>query len=198
MLPILEEYFTEHPIKRRIVEGLFNRGISVNEGRFHIDGIEISISEVAKTLGVNRRTVYDTIKIIESKPEIREVMSRIRPTPDFSKVAILEGRQIVSISVAPGFFASAFPSFLEVVQKYGCYISEILGKNMDKHSIMIRTIFHSTVPKKAFVDISGIDGVKKVSIETATDLGAELICDKCEVKVCPTKLSTSLFVGEMY
>lgn len=197
MLLILEEYFKDHPIKRKVVDGIFSRGISIRNGKFYIDGIEISISEVAKTLGVNRRTVYDTIRIIESKPEIKEIMARIKPLPDIGSIAPLMGHQTVVLDIAPGYFGSVLPSFLDVVKRYGCYLKEISGKNLEKEDISIRAIFFRTVPKKTFVAFSEIEGVRKVSIETAEDLELEPICAKCEVRVCTTKLSTSLFSDEV-
>ncbi len=196
MLLILEEYFKDHPIKRKVVEGIFNRGISIKEGRFYVNGIEISISEVAKTLGVNRRTVYETIRIIESRPEIKGLMERISPIPDMGTIAPLMGHQTVLVQLAPGYFASALPAFLDVARKYGCYIKEIMGRNFEKEDTVIRAIFYRTVPKKTFVAFSEIDGVKKVTVETAEDLDLEPICSKCEVRVCTTKLSSSLYADE--
>ncbi|EQB70968.1 MAG: hypothetical protein AMDU1_APLC00043G0034 [Thermoplasmatales archaeon A-plasma] len=196
MLLILEEYFKDHPIKRKVVEGVFNRGISIRDGKFYVDGIEVSISEVAKTLGVNRRTVYDTIKIIESKPEIKELMGRLRPIPDMGSIAPLMGHQTVILRIAPGYFGTVLPEFLSTVKKYGCYLKEIEGRNFEKEDIYIRAIIYHTVPPRTFAALSEIDGVRKVTVETSEDLDLEPICSKCEVKVCTTKLSTSLFVDE--
>ena len=65
MLFLLEQYFKDSPTRKKIVEGLFNRGISVKGGKFFCGSIEISPSQVATALGVNRRTVYETLKQIE-------------------------------------------------------------------------------------------------------------------------------------
>jgi Predicted regulator of amino acid metabolism, contains ACT domain len=182
MLLILEEYFKDHPIKRKVVEGVFNRGISIRDGKFYVDGIEVSISEVAKTLGVNRRTVYDTIKIIESKPEIKELMGRLRPIPDMGSIAPLMGHQTVILRIAPGYFGTVLPEFLSTVKKYGCYLKEIEGRNFEKEDIYIRAIIYHTVPPRTFAALSEIDGVRKVTVETSEDLDPEPICSKCEVK----------------
>ena len=193
MLLILEEYFRDHPIKRRIVEGLYERGISVNNGKFYSNGIELSISEVAKSFRVNRRTVYDTIRIIENTPGVREIMSRIRPSPDLTYVAPLMGDQVVTLFISPGYFSKAMTSLLECVRKYGSYVKEIYGKNQNRDEVILRTIFYRTVPKTIFEELSRIDGIGRIVIETPKSDLEEPICTKCEVKVCSSKLSSSIF-----
>ena len=69
-------------------------------------------------------------------------------------------------------------------------------RNFEKEDIYIRAIIYHTVPPRTFAALSEIDGVRKVTVETSEDLDLEPICSKCEVKVCTTKLSTSLFVDE--
>ncbi len=193
MLLILEEYFRDHPIKRRIVEGLYERGISVNNGKFYSNDIELSISEVAKSFRVNRRTVYDTIRIIENTAGVREIMSRIRPSPDLTNVAPLMGDQVVTLFISPGYFSKAMSSLLECVRKYGSYVKEIYGKNQNKDEVILRTIFYRTVPKTVFEELSRIDGIGRIVIETPKNDFEEPICTKCEVKICPSKLSSSIF-----
>jgi hypothetical protein len=193
MLLILEEYFKDHPIKRKIVEGLYNRGISVNNGKFYTDGIEISISEVAKTFGVNRRTVYDTIKIIESTPGVKQIMASIRPLPDISQISPLMGDQVVTMLICPGYFSRAMSSLVDAVRKYGSYIKEIYGKNLRREETILRAIFFRTVPRKIFDDLAKIEGIEKIVIDSPGNREGEVVCTSCDVKICPNKLSTGIF-----
>ncbi|HLH85735.1 MAG TPA: regulator [Thermoplasmataceae archaeon] len=197
MLLILEEYFKDHPIKRKIVEGLYERGISVQNGRLFVGGIEVSISEISKLFNVNRRTVYDTIKLIQSSPEISQVMSLLRPCVDISGVAPLMGDQVLTIRIAPGFFRKALTAVMQFISKYGCYVKEIKGTNMGADDIYIRAVFYRSVPRKIFEDIGSIEGINKLIIETPESTNLPLICDKCEVRVCPNKLSTSVLEQTM-
>ncbi|MEM0158049.1 MAG: regulator [Thermoplasmataceae archaeon] len=196
MLLILEEFFKDHPIKKKIVEGLYERGISIQDGRLYVGGIEVSISEISKLFKVNRRTVYDTIKLIQSSPEISQVMSLLRPCVDISGVAPLMGDQVVTVYVAPGFFRKALTSVLQIISKYGCYVKEIRGTNMGADDIFIRSVFYRSVPKKIFEDIEKVEGVNRILIETPESANLPLICDKCEVRVCPNKLSSTVLESE--
>ena len=193
MLLILEEYFKDHPIKKRIVEGLYRRGISVANSKFYSDGIEITISEVAKTFRVNRRTVYDTIRMIEESPAIKTVMSKLLPAADISRISPLMGDQVVTVSISPGYFSKTMSGVMDVAKRYGSYVKEIYGRNMIRNEVFLRAIIHHTVPKKIFEEMSKIEGVQKILIETSGTLDEDTICSKCEVKLCPSKLSSELF-----
>lgn len=192
MLLILEEYFKDHPVKKKIVEGLYDRGISVSNSGFFLDGIEISVSEIAKAFNVNRRTVYDTVKVIEGIPEIKAVMEHLHPTTDLSDVAPMLGDQVLTVEVCPGFFGRVMESFLQIVSKYGCYVKEVHGRNIGKDGVTIKAIFYRTFPSRLFSDISAIDGVRHTRIDTARNRENEIICDQCEVRVCPSKISSEL------
>lgn len=195
MLLILEEYFKDHPVKKRIVEGLYNRGISVKNSGFFLDGIEISVSEIANAFNVNRRTVYDTVKVIEGIPEIRAVMEHLHPSTDLSDVAPMMGDQVITVEVCPGFFGRVMESFIQIISKYGCYVKEIHGRNIGKDGVSIRAIFYRTFPSRLFAEISSIEGVRHTIIDTAKNRDNEIICDQCEVRVCPSKISSE-FVRE--
>ena len=93
MLFLLEQYFKDSPTRKKIVEGLFSRGISVRSGKFFCGGIEISPSQVAVALGVNRRTVYETLKQIEDNEAVSEMMENLEPELDLSRVSPLLGSQ---------------------------------------------------------------------------------------------------------
>lgn len=193
MLLILEEYFKDHPIKRKIVEGLYSRGISVNNGRFYTDNIEISISEVAKAFGVNRRTVYDTIRIIEGTPGVKELMARLKPYPDITGISPLMGDQVVTLHICPGYFSRSMSSLIDTVRRYGSYIKEIYGRNLSMDETVLRAIFFRTVPKKIFDELARIEGIEKIVIDSPGNREDEVICTSCDVRICPNKLSTGVF-----
>jgi predicted regulator of amino acid metabolism with ACT domain len=192
MLLILEEYFKNYPIKRKIVEGMYSRGISVNHGCLFLRDIEVPISEFAKALNVNRRTVYDTIKFIEEREEIKAVMSLIDPAPDICKIAPLMGDQVVTIHAKQGYFSKVLNGSMDIFRKYGCYMKELYGRNSYRDETIIRAIFHKSVPAKVFAEVEKIGGVKQIVMSSPSENPDYLICEKCLVRVCPSKLSSDL------
>ncbi|BAB59182.1 hypothetical protein [Thermoplasma volcanium GSS1] len=183
---ILSEYFKEHPIKQRIIEGLYRSGISVKEGRFFANDVEISISEIAKTFGVNRKTVYDTVKLVEGNSHLKRVMESIMPMADVSNVALLTGNQIITVYTTLGHYPTVWKDVFMAISKYGCYIREIFSRNMSQDESFIRIIFYRPIPQKIIDQIKAIDGARNVEVKVSSDVD-EILCRTCDIKICPTK-----------
>ncbi len=190
MILILEEYFKDLPVKKRIIEGLYNYGIAVRNGKFYVGEMELSVTEISKTFNVNRRTVYDTLRVVEEREEIRKVMSELRPVADIADIAPLLGNQVVTAYTTPGSFTISFGKFVDVIRKYGCYVKEVSGRNIGKSESFMRAIFYRTVPTKIFDEMSAIEGIQKLVITTPEDVEVEPVCTKCIVRVCPNKISS--------
>ncbi|WP_297216375.1 regulator [Thermoplasma sp.] len=186
MLLILDEYFKEHPIKLRIIDGLYRSGISIRDGRFFTNDVEISVSEIANAFDVNRKTVYETIKLVESSEPLKKVMSSIKPMADIADVALLTGNQIITAYTSLGHFPYVFREIFSAISKYGCYIREIFSRNISQEESFIRIIFYRPIPDKIIGQIRKIDGVKSLEVRVSTDVD-QILCNNCDIKICPTK-----------
>ncbi|CAC11182.1 hypothetical protein [Thermoplasma acidophilum] len=186
MLLILDEYFKEHPIKLRIVDGLYTSGISIRNGRFFTNDVEISVSEIASAFNVNRKTVYETIKLVESNDSLRRVMSSIKPMADIADVALLTGNQIITAYTTLGHFPYVFKEIFNTISKYGCYIREVFSRNMSQEESFIRIIFYRPIPDRIIGQIRKIDGVKSLEVRVNMDTD-QILCNNCDIKICPTK-----------
>ncbi len=117
MLLVLNEYFKDQPIKRKIIEGLYKSGISIRDGRFFISNIEISVTEISKAFDVNRRTVYETLKAVENSEPVKKIMEAIAPSSDISRIATLTGSQILTVITSNGRYPSVISQLFSVVTK---------------------------------------------------------------------------------
>ncbi|MCL4329758.1 MAG: regulator [Candidatus Thermoplasmatota archaeon] len=196
MLLILEEYFKDYPVRLRILEGLYRRGIAVRNGKFYADEMEIPISEIAKVFRVNRRTVYETVKAIEENREVRKIMESLNPALDRSNISPLVGNQIIWITPRIGCFSFVLKKSLEVLGPYLCNAVEISGKNSGKKEQEIRIIFTRPLPEGIVDQLSTMGGMEKFNV-TTPDLDSDhVVCNACEVKDCPSKLSSTLEIRQ--
>ena len=129
MLLVLEEYFKEYPVKKKIVETLYNNGVSIKNGKFFLNDIEISLSSIAESIKVNRRTVYETIKFVNKNEVIKKIMENVFSQTDTSRVSLLMGSQIVTIYINKGSFARVYWEVMSLTKKYTPYIKEMYCKN---------------------------------------------------------------------
>ena len=195
MFLILEDYFKNHPTKARITRELFNLGISVVGQKLYLSDMELSIGEISKKLNVNRRTLYETITLISENPEIRDIMSSLKPMPDLGSVYKLFGGGIVTIEIQRGKFSYVFKQTLEIMERYSFFMREIRADNC-LETPSIRLLLHKEAPKRIYGEISEISGVKSIWIETQNDLSG-IVCNGCKVKLCPEKSSTPLNTDEI-
>ena len=192
MLILIENVFRDSPSRRKIVEGLFNMGISVRAGRFWIGSIEIPTTEIAKAFNVNRRTVYETIRQIESNHVIAKIMANVFSEVDCTQIAPLIGNEVIEIDVANGLFQKVFTEFSNFICSKSISLTEILSKTDGKRKSFIRIIIRNPLQDHEIEELANIKGVLKIRV-TRPDLDSpSYLCKVCEVIVCPNKVSSPL------
>ena len=192
MLFLLEQYFKDSPTRKKIVEGLFSRGISVKGGKFFCGGIEISPSQVAVALGVNRRTVYETLKMIEDNEAVSQMMQNIEPEIDLSQVSPLLGSQVITVYVSTGYFQKVLSEFFKMFSNYMCHAVEFVSRNLSRSESYIRLIAQNPIPRKYIEEFSETHGVQKIKVVESERDSEAILCRKCNIYVCPNKLKSPL------
>lgn len=86
----------------RVARALVELGLSVREGRIFCGDIEQSELKVARAVGVDRRTVRETAKFIESDPVLQSVFRGLQPAgPFLPNVARFLGYRVIEIYANP-------------------------------------------------------------------------------------------------
>jgi len=68
-----------YPERLAVAKILIKNGLSVRDGRIYCDEIMIPALRVSRAAGVDRRTVTQTVRMIEKDPELRVIFEGIRP-----------------------------------------------------------------------------------------------------------------------
>jgi len=68
-----------YPERLSIAKILIKNGLSVRNGKIYCGDIVIPVIRISRVAGVDRRTVVQTIKMIESNPELKVIFSGISP-----------------------------------------------------------------------------------------------------------------------
>ena len=193
---IFDEYFKAYPVKKKIVERLYANGISIVNNKFYVNNIEVSISSIANSIKVNRRTLYETIKFVNDNPVIKEAMENVSAVPDIKKISLLMENEIVTIYIDKGMYSRVTPEIMDAIEKYMSNIKEIYSVNSDYETNFIRLIFYNEVDESLFKIFNGIPGVNRILIDSPEKIN--VICDKCDIKICPHKISSSFREHNIY
>ena len=162
----------------------------------YVNNIEVSISSIASSIKVNRRTLYETIKFVNDNPVIKEVMENVSVIPDIKKISLLMENEIVTIYIDKGMYSRVTPEIMDAIEKYMSNIKEIYSVNSDYETNFIRLIFYNEVDESLFKIFNGIPGVNRILIDSPEKIN--VICDKCDIKICPHKISSSLREHNIY
>ncbi len=187
---IFDEYFKNYPVKKKIVETLYKNGISIIDDKFFLNNIEIPLSSIANAINVNRRTLYETIKFINKNTIVKGIMENISVITDESKVSLMMGNEMVTVYINIGSFPKVLWEFMSITKKYFSYIREIYSVNSDREENFIRVIFYNRINNDIFNELNNVPGINKIVINSPEKIN--VICEKCEVKVCKHKLSSEI------
>lgn len=192
MLLLLQHHFSDSPAKKRVALGLYRRGISVKNGHLYTDTIEISPAQVARALGVNRRTVYETIKQITEQPELSIVMSNIFPEVNSVSLAPVVGSQVIIIYANKGCFQRVFNEFFEKLKAYFTNVKEVVSKTVGANDSYIRVIMETPIPVSVIHGFEEVKGVSRVVVLSPEPEADGILCGTCRTLLFPSKLTTPI------
>lgn len=66
-----------HPERLKVVRTLLESGLAIRRSRIYLNDIEVPVVKVARVARVDRRTVGETIKSIESNPELKRIFEKL-------------------------------------------------------------------------------------------------------------------------
>jgi predicted regulator of amino acid metabolism with ACT domain len=157
MYKMLERAFADSPGKRKVAEAMLRYGLRVDErGRILCSEIELSPAKMARALGVDRRVVIETGRMIAQDDELYSIFSQLLPTAFIGRVADKLGFESIEIRAEPhqkGIVASVS----SIVAKRGIGIRQIVADDPDIYPEPKLTLI---LEKK--LDGAGIDKLRKV------------------------------------
>ncbi|NJE09189.1 regulator [Thermococcus sp. M39] len=98
----IEEHLDEYPARKRVVRLFLRYGLKVTEdARIKCGDIEVSYTKISKALGIDRRVVKETATMILKIPELREIFTRLEPTPHLKYAGRHLGYGVIEIEAEP-------------------------------------------------------------------------------------------------
>ncbi|WP_297073647.1 regulator of amino acid metabolism, contains ACT domain protein [Thermococcus sp.] len=184
---LIEEYFRPYPARKRVAEFLLRNGVSVREGSMGFAGVELSISEVAKAVGVNRKVVYQTVETIGASNALRLLFERAEPELKVEGIAPAMNWEVIEIEVIER-PAEVLHRVLGAVLKEGNEAVSVSMRNLPGEEARISIVVEKPLKGETLRALEGIAGIKKVLIKTPEKDKTRLVCTFCEVKYCPKRL----------
>ncbi len=150
----------------RVVRILLENGLGLRGNEVYLNDIEIPIVRIAKSAGVDRRTVDETIRMVETNPELRSLFSNLRSAGlSLKGVAKQLGLGVVEIIVEdphkPGIIAGASLLFSQL----GISIRQALVDDPElTPEPKLILIGDKAIPGEIIPKLLKINGVTRVSV----------------------------------
>ncbi len=88
-----------HPERLQVARAMVKNGLSVRNGRVYLNEIEIAHARLARVAHVDRRTVGETVQVIEHDPHLGEIFRSLGSAgPSLRGVAKQLGLGVIEIS----------------------------------------------------------------------------------------------------
>src|SRR2546426_11056936 len=73
----IESLTRDHPERTRTAKTILQNGLAIRGERIYLNQIEGPVLRVAQAAGVDRRTVVETVRMINKNPEIKSIFSNL-------------------------------------------------------------------------------------------------------------------------
>jgi predicted regulator of amino acid metabolism with ACT domain len=154
------------PERLIVLKSLLENGLAIRNGKLYLGKIEIPTLKLARSLGLDRRTVKETVKMIDADPELGKLFSGLQPAGvSLRGVAKQLGLGVAEILVddssQPGILAGAST----ILSKAGISIRQAL---VDDPELVpdpkLVLIGEKPLPGNIIPELLKLPGVAKVSI----------------------------------
>ncbi|HEX9261234.1 MAG TPA: amino acid-binding protein [Candidatus Bathyarchaeia archaeon] len=162
----IKQYFEGHPERLSVVRVLVENGLTAKKGEIFLNKIEIPPVRIARVAGVDRRTVNETLNVIESIPELKMIFEEIRPAghslKEIAKHLNLGVVEIVPVDAKiPGILANS----AMVLTKGGLGIRQAIVDDPElSPEPKLALIVDKKIPGELIPELLRVKGVAKVVV----------------------------------
>lgn len=158
--------FETHPERLQAARFLLKNGLSVKGDKIYVNEVEVPTLKVARVVGVDRRTVHETIRAINMDKEIKMMFSKVESAgPSLRAVANQMGLGVVEITADNPNEVGILANAARVLAEHGINIRQALVDDPEMNpDPKLTLIGDRAIPGKAIPLILRIRGVAKVSV----------------------------------
>ena len=166
MWNMIKDQLQEYPERLKVARVLIENGLSVQGNKVCLNQIEIPPVRVARAAGVDRRTVNETLRTIESEAELKLIFEEIRPAghslKEIAKHLNLGVLEITPVNAkSPGILSNA----AMLLNKAGLSIRQAIVDDPElSPEPKLTLIVEKKIPGELIPELLKITGIAKVSI----------------------------------
>ena len=162
----IKKHFEGHPERLKVARVLVENGLSAENGKICLNQIEIPPVRIARVAGVDRRTVNQTLNVIQGEPELKLIFERIRPAGhSLKEIAKHLNLGVVEITPVDARMPGILANSAMVLTKGGLGIRQAIVDDPElSPEPKLTLIVDKKIPGELIPKLLRVNGVAKVSI----------------------------------
>ena len=161
------KYFEKQPARMKVVKLLLERGFQVKPpGKIVSGNIEIPHVQVAKEVGVDRRTVKETVKIILENPELRRIFENLRQVCFLKEVAKVFGWDVIVYVPVDARKPGIIAEVAKVISRHGLSIRQIIAEDPDlTEEPKLYIVLEGRAPPEVVAELKNLPITKNIILQ---------------------------------
>jgi predicted regulator of amino acid metabolism with ACT domain len=166
MWATIKKHLENYPERLKVARVLVENGLSIQNGKIHLDQIEIPPVRIARAANVDRRTVNETLNTIKNNRELKPIFEEIRPAGhSLKEIAKHLNLGVVEITPddarTPGILANS----AKILTDAGLSIRQAIVDDPElSPEPKLTLIVEKKIPGELIPELLRVKGVAKVSI----------------------------------
>jgi len=155
-----------YPERLAVAKILIQYGLGIRNGKIYCDKIMVPAVRISRVAGVDRRTVTQTIKMIEENPELRVIFRQLKPAgASLRDVARYLNLGVVEITPVDARTPGILSSSASLLAEKGISIRQAIVDDPElTPEPKLTLIAEKKIPGEIIPKLLKIKGVQKVSV----------------------------------
>ncbi len=155
-----------YPERLRVARTILENGLCIQGDRVFLNQIEIPTAKIARAAGVDRRTVGETVRMVNTDSQLQTIFSQLESAgPSLRRIAKQLGLGVVEITADDPNKVGILAGAARLLAEAGISIRQALvdDPDLDPDPKLV-LIAGKTVPGTIIPELLKIEGVAKVSV----------------------------------
>lgn len=150
--------FDEGTQEQAVIEYLLDHGLSVDkETGINADGLDIEPEAVAEQVGVDKRTVEETVEEIQADTELIDVFQSLSSLPFLEEASPVLGLSVVTVQVSTAEESGLLSSIAEVFERHDIVIRQAMVEDPNAAEFpQFVAILENTVPSELIINLENL------------------------------------------
>lgn len=162
----IKKYLEGYPERLKVARVLVENGLSVRRRKIYLNEIEVPPVRVARVAGVDRRTVNETLSVINSNPELRVIFEGLRSAGhSLKEIARHLNLGVVEITPVDAKTPGILANSAMILTRKGLSIRQAIVDDPElSPEPKLTLIVEKKIPGELISEFLKINGVAKVSV----------------------------------